>query len=95
MYYTVWYNRYNILCRAPDDERIDSFETCRADKNCGMKTDYKNCASRWSLTHCSMMHGTHNVKLQCDYDAVVPRWRGTSVTGRTALVASNLNFNNL
>ena len=29
LYYTVWYNRYN---RAPDDERLDSFETCRADK---------------------------------------------------------------
>ena len=32
-------------------------------KNCGIKIDYKNCASRWSLTHCNMMHGTHNVKL--------------------------------
>ena len=27
-----------------------------------MKIDYKNCTSRWSLTHCNMMHGTHNVK---------------------------------
>ena len=45
---------YSILCRAPDDERLDSFETCRADKkNCGIKIDYKNCASRWSLTHCT------------------------------------------
>ena len=25
------------------------------------KIDYKNCASRWSLKHCNMMHGTHNV----------------------------------
>ena len=39
LYYTVGYKRYNctvqysILCRAPDDERLDSFETCRADKN--------------------------------------------------------------
>ena len=31
-----------ILCRAPDDERLDSFETCRADKNCGIKIGYKN-----------------------------------------------------
>ena len=27
------------------------------------KIDYRNCASRWSLTHCNMMHGTHNVTL--------------------------------
>ena len=33
-------------------------------KNCGIKIDYKNCKFRWSLTHCNMMHGTHNVKLQ-------------------------------
>ena len=25
--------------------------------------DYKNCASRWLLTHCNMMYGTHNVKM--------------------------------
>ena len=31
-------------------------------KNSGIKIDYKNCASRWSLTHSNMMHGTHNVK---------------------------------
>ena len=44
-------------------ERLDSFETCRADKkNCGKKIDYKNCQSRWLLTHCIMMHGTYNVK---------------------------------
>ena len=43
--------QYSILCRAPDDERLDSFETCRTDKNFGIKIDYKNCASRWSLTH--------------------------------------------
>ena len=24
---------------------------------------YKNCASRWLLTYCYMMHGTHNVTL--------------------------------
>ena len=27
------------------------------------KIDYKNCASRWSLTHSNMMRGTHNVKI--------------------------------
>ena len=32
-------------------------------KNCGIKIDYKNCAFRWPLTHCNMMHGTHNAKL--------------------------------
>ena len=32
-------------------------------KNCGIKTDYKNCAFRCSVTHCNMMHGTHNVTL--------------------------------
>jgi len=49
---------------APDDERLDSFETCRANqKNCEIKIVYKNCASRWLLTHCNMMHGTYNVKL--------------------------------
>ena len=31
--------------------------------NCGVKIDYKNCASRWSLTHCNMMHGAHNVRM--------------------------------
>ena len=38
----------SILYRALDDERLDSLETCRADKICGLKIDYKNCASRWS-----------------------------------------------
>ena len=32
LYYTVQSVQYSILCRAPDDERLDSFETCRADK---------------------------------------------------------------
>ena len=41
-----------MLCRAPDDERLDSFETCRADKNCEIKIDYKNCANRWLQTVC-------------------------------------------
>ena len=31
--------------------------------NCGIEINYKNCASRWSLTHCNMMHSTHNVTL--------------------------------
>ena len=33
-------------------------------KNCGIKIDYKNCASRWLLTHFNMTHGTHNIKLK-------------------------------
>ena len=32
-------------------------------KHCGIKIDYKNCESRCLLTRCSIMHGTHNVKL--------------------------------
>ena len=36
-------------------------------KNCGMKIDYKNCTSRWLLTHCNMMHGAHNVKCTCRF----------------------------
>ena len=35
LYFTVSYNRY-LFC-APDDERLGSFETCRAHKNCGRK----------------------------------------------------------
>ena len=35
-------------------------------KNCGIKIDYKDCASRWSLTHYSFLHvaiskADHNV----------------------------------
>ena len=59
--------RHNILhyCRSADDERLDSFETCKADKkNCGIKIEYKNCASRWSLTNWNTMHGPHNVKIK-------------------------------
>ena len=59
---------HSILCRAPGDERLDSFETCRARKNCGIEIDYKNCASRWSLTHCNMMHGTQNFKARTNVD---------------------------
>ena len=34
----VVHQEHSILCRAADDERLDSFETCRADnKNCGIK----------------------------------------------------------
>ena len=47
--------QYNILCRAPDDERLDSLETCTADKKLWNKIDYKNCASRWSLMHCRQL----------------------------------------
>ena len=31
------------------------------------KIDYKNCASRWSLTHSNTMHGTHNVNQNIKY----------------------------
>ena len=31
-----------LLCRAPDDERLESFEICRADKTCGIKIYYRN-----------------------------------------------------
>ena len=57
LYNTVYYAVLLI------DERLDSFVTCRADKKLWNKIDYKNCASRRSLTHCNMMHSTHNVKL--------------------------------
>jgi hypothetical protein len=30
----------------PDDERVDSFEICRAGEKLWNKIDYKNCASR-------------------------------------------------
>ena len=39
--------------RAPDDEWLDSFETCSAAKKLWNKIDYKNCESCWSLTHWS------------------------------------------
>jgi hypothetical protein len=55
---------YSILWRPPDDERPDSSETCRADTKLWNKIDYKNCASRWLLTRCNMMHSTHNVKFK-------------------------------
>ena len=42
-------------------------------KNCGIKIDYKNCASCWSLTHCNMMHGTHNIKLNTLYINIFPK----------------------
>ena len=65
----------STLCRAPDDERLDSFETCRVDKKLWNKFDYKNCGSRWSLTHCNMMHGRHNVKLNSLRNLAIPRLR--------------------
>ena len=52
-----------MLCCAPDDKRLDSFETCRADKKLWNEIDYKNCASRWLLTHYNMIHSAHNVTL--------------------------------
>ena len=51
---TIVLSGESSCCHAADDERLDSFETCRADKKiCGIKINYKNCASRWSLTHFS------------------------------------------
>jgi hypothetical protein len=35
-----------------------------ARKNGGIKNIYKYRASRWSPTHCNMMHGTYNVELR-------------------------------
>ena len=44
--------QFGTLCCAAVDERLYSFETCRADKKLwNKKNDYKDCASRWSLTH--------------------------------------------
>ena len=64
LYYTVWYNRYN---RAYNNSNTAYYAVLlkhvEQTKNCGIKIDYKNCASRWLLTHCNMMHGTHNVKV--------------------------------
>ena len=52
IYCITQYNRYNrAYSHAPDDERLDSFETCRADKKLWYKIDHKNCPSRWPLTH--------------------------------------------
>ena len=39
-----------MLWRAPDAERLDSLETCTADKNFGIKLIIRNCAYRWSIT---------------------------------------------
>ena len=47
MYCITQYNQYN---RA-GSPALDSFETCRADEKLWNKIDYKNCASRWLLTH--------------------------------------------
>ena len=75
-----------MLCRAPGDERLDSFETCRADKKLWNKTDYKNCASRWLLTHCNMMHGTYNVKT-IDSIALTEY----NITNGTQMITQDLN----
>ena len=47
-------------------------------RNCGIKTDHKNCASRWSLTHCNMMHGTHKTKYSITNLSNPPRVRNVS-----------------
>ena len=37
IYCITQFGTVGTLFCAPDDERLDSFETCRADKNCGIK----------------------------------------------------------
>ena len=64
MYCITQFGTIGTLFCAPDGERLDSFETRRADKKLWNKIDYKNCASRWSLTNCNVMRGTHSVKSQ-------------------------------
>ena len=60
--YTVWYNRAdesscsklcNIVYYAVFLMMNDYIHSKYVEqtKNCGIKIDYKNCASRWSLTH--------------------------------------------
>ena len=44
------YKLYSLLNVAPDDERLDLLEKCRADEKLWNKIGYKNCASRWSFT---------------------------------------------
>jgi hypothetical protein len=48
-------------------------------ENCEMKIGYKICASRRSLTHCNMMHGTYNVKKKLDLIMIL------ALTPRSAL----------
>jgi hypothetical protein len=40
-------------------------------KNCGIKIDYKNCASRWSLTHCTGKNKKKNVSIFMEVGCVV------------------------
>ena len=78
IYYITQYNRYNCAttivpivpncaiqyimpCSRLWRTRLVS-KHVEQTKNCGIKVDYKNCASRWSLIHCNMMRGTHSVK---------------------------------
>ena len=68
MYWITQYNRYNrayrtivpiVLCNTVYyavllimNDQIRSTYVEQTKKNCGVKIDYKNCASRRSLTHC-------------------------------------------
>ena len=47
LYYRV---HYFVLLMMNDQIHSKNVEQT---KNCGIKIDYKNCASRWSLTHCN------------------------------------------
>ena len=51
---------YDVLLMMNDQIRSKLVDQT---KNCEIKIDYKNCTSRWSLTHYNMMHGIHNIKL--------------------------------
>ena len=53
---------YAVLLMMNDQIRSKHVEQTT---NCGIriKIDYNNCAFRLLLTHCNMMHGTHNVKI--------------------------------
>ena len=82
IYCITQYNRYNraysmiVLCNTVyyavilmmnDQIRSKHVEQT---KYCGIKIAYKNCASRWSLTHCIMMHGAYNVTI-CLFSIII------------------------
>ena len=47
------------------------FETCRADEKLCNKIDYKNCASRWSLTHINPLFMYSSIYYSCSYNLTV------------------------
>ena len=48
------FHRFFLLYMFRTNYRSNSFETCRARKNGGVKNYLRNCASRWSSTHCTV-----------------------------------------